>query len=879
MRWLRRSQRERDLERELRADLELEAEEQRENGLFPDEARYAARRALGNIPLIQEAAREAWGFQWLDRFMQDLRYGLRSWRNNPGVATVVILTAALGIGANTSIFSVIDAVLLRPLPYRDAARLVTPVTAPRELSSSTSRRNGFVVGDFRYAAWRDQAAIFDGIAAYTNRQMTIIGAGEPEQLKVQLVTPGFLRTVGMVPLMGRDFTAADATPRGGQVALLTYPFWMRRFQGDPAILSRQITLDGKRYSIAGILPRSFEFPERPDTSLLIAFSEPPAQPKNAVYFYDVICRLKPGVTAERADADLALIDQRLEAAYPQRLGRPGDRVQTHVISLHERLVGNVRPALLVLGGAVALVLLIVCVNICNLLLARAIARQKEIAVRLALGASRGRVLRQLLTEGLVLAAAGGVAGLAVAFGGIRLLRAIAPAGVPHIADAHISGIVLAFNAAVAISTGILFGLAPMRGASGIDPDAALKETVRSTSGTRRHRRLENLLIVWETAFALILLAGAGLLLRTFAGLTAIAPGFQPDNVVTARISLPYWKYRTDDRRRAVLDRLAEKLHSGPGVVSSGTVTCLPYGGFVMSGNLEIEGTPPPRPNSQAESVAVNYASGDYFSTMRIPILEGRAIDASDRAGKPAVAVVNQTLARRYFPDGHTVGSRVRVSGVTGWLEIVGVYGDVKQGSLASAPRAELFQPAAQDENGSSASTIAIRSTADPHVVIPWLRAQISGLDADLPPPEIETMRTKMAGLMASQVFVMRLLAIFAVIAITLAAIGIYSVLVCSVERRSREIAIRVALGAKRTHVMGLVLGRGLRLALGGAAIGVAGALGLTRYLETLLYGVTPHDALTLAGGSGLLVLVALSAAYFPARRATRQDATAALRTE
>jgi putative ABC transport system permease protein len=694
-----------------------------------------------------------------------------------------------------------------------------------------------------------------------------------------MVTPGFLRTLGVVPLMGRDLTAADATPRGGQVALVTYAFWMRRFNADPAILSRQMTLDGKPYTIAGVLPRSFEFPENPATSLLLAMSEPAAQPKGGVYFYDVIARLKPHVTAERAEADLAVIDQRLEAAYQQRLGRPGERLQTHIIGLQERLVGNVRPALLVLGGAVALVLSIVCVNICNLLLARAIARRKEIAVRIALGASRGRVLRQLLTEGMVLAAAGGLSGLGVAFGGIRLLRAIAPEGVPHVADAHISGAVLAFNAAIAIATGILFGLAPMRGATGIGPDAALKETVRSASGTRKQRHLENLLIVWETAFALILLAGAGLLLRTFAGLTAIAPGFQPDNIVTARISLPYWKYRTGERRRAALDRLADQLRSGPGVVSSGAAGSLPYGGSMLMSALEVEGTPPPRPNSQADVVALNYASGDYFATMGIPILEGRALDVSDRAGRPAVAVVNQALARRYFPNGRVLGSRVRVSGITPWLEIVGVYGNIKQGGLASEPRAELFQSAAQAESGGSAQTFAIRSMADSRIIIPWVRGQIAALDADLPPPEIETMRSRMAALMASQVFVMRLLAIFAAIAITLAAVGIYSVLACSVERRTREIAIRVALGARRAHLMGLVLGRGLRLAMGGAAIGVAGALALTRYLETLLYGVTPHDAATLAAGCGLLVAVTLTAAWFPARRATRQDATAALRTE
>jgi putative ABC transport system permease protein len=372
-------------------------------------------------------------------------------------------------------------------------------------------------------------------------------------------------------------------------------------------------------------------------------------------------------------------------------------------------------------------------------------------------------------------------------------------------------------------------------------------------------------------------------MRTFAGLTAIAPGFHPDNVLTASLSLPHWKYPTAERHQAFLDAILERVRSGPGVDAVSAVACLPYGGFVVTGALQIEGKPALDPHAGgdpgAESVSVNYAAGDYFRAMGIPILEGRAMDSSDRAGRPAVAVVNESFVRRFFPAASPLGSRIRIGGVTDWLQIVGVSGNVKQGGLVSEPRAEIFQSAAQGASGSSAQTLAIRSSVDPRILIPWLRSQITELEKDLPSPEIETMRARMASLVASQLFVMRLLALFAGLAITLAAMGIYSVLVYSVEQRAHEIGIRLALGATRAHIMGLVLGRGLRLAIAGAAIGIAGGLGLTRYLKSLLYGVTPHDPLTLAAGCALVIVVALVAAYFPARRAVEHDPIATLRAE
>lgn len=401
--------------------------------------------------------------------------------------------------------------------------------------------------------------------------------------------------------------------------------------------------------IAGVLPRGFELPGNPAGVVLLAIHEPPAQPGNGTYFYSVLGRLKGGITVQRAEADLALINGRLESAYPKKFTGRRAGAQIHVTSLQEYLVGNIRPALLALAGAVALVLLIVCVNISNLLLARALARRREIAVRVALGAGRGRVARQLLTEALLLAGLGATGGLGIAFGGVKLLCSIAPAAVPHIQDAHVGGTVLAFNVAIAILSGILFGLVPLHGASRLDAESALRQTARASDG-RGHRRLENLLIVSETAFALILLSGAGLLLRTFASLTAIAPGFQPENVVIARVSLPYWKYSTAERRHAFRDSLLERARAGPLVDAVAAVACLPYDGFMVLSSPEVGGRPKQDSPDEADNTAVNFAAGDYFRTLRIPIREGRALNDADTAGRPGVAVVNEAFARRLFPN-------------------------------------------------------------------------------------------------------------------------------------------------------------------------------------------------------------------------------------
>ncbi len=864
-----------DFRGEIEAHVAIETDRLIADGMSPEEARAAAIRQFGNVTAARERFYESGRIMWLDELRHDLRDALRAFRRSPGLTALVVFTLAIGTGANTAIFSAVYAVLLRPLPYPHAEQLV-------RLADFSDRAE--VLGlnpppDFQYAAWRDQARIFQGIAAYRIRRLTITGTGDAEQLQAAQVTPGFLRTLAVAPFIGRDVSAGrDDGDAGHGVAVLTYSFWRTRFGGDRAILSKRLTLDGKPYSIAGILPPEFEFPGTVDVRLLVGMPEPAAPPDGAVYFYPVIARLKPGVAVQRAQADLRLINRRLGPSERRMLGR-FKLSDTFVTGLHDQIVGDVRPALLLLAGAVGMVLLIACVNVSNLQLARAITRQREMALRIALGAGRGRILRQLLTEGILLALAGSTAGLGLAFGGVRLLAAIAPPGVPHLQDAGIGAIVFAFNVGVAVCAGILFGLAPLRFASATDPDIALKEAGRTASGSRPHRRLENLLVVSETALALILLSGAGLLLRTFAAYNAIEPGFRADDVYVAPLVLPHWRF-PGERQQAVLGALLQSVRSGPTVEGASLVSSVPYT-LSMTAPLEIEGRPRrDRTASDADHVAVNSAAGDYFRVMGIPVLQGRAIDESDRAGRTAVAVVNETLARHFFSDGHAVGSRVRVGAETRWLEIAGVARDVKQnGGLASVPRAEIWVAAAQEEDGCSAWTLVVRSPSDPNRLVPWLRSRIAAVDRDLPQPEVRSMRSRMAALIGSQIFVLRLLATFAAIACALAAVGIYSVLAYSVERRHHEIGIRVALGANRSRVAGLIVGRGLRLAVAGAALGFAGAIGLTRYLNSLLYGVTPHDPVTLAAACALLVCIALGAAWLPARRAMNQDAAAVLRAE
>jgi predicted permease len=626
-----------------------------------------------------------------------------------------------------------------------------------------------------------------------------------------------------------------------------------------------------------VLPQTFEFPSNNDVSVLVALPEPASEPTGVIWFYSVIARMKPGVSKERVQADVSVVNRHLIQAYPDRFKGARANLQTQAIGLYDYLVGNVKPALLILSGAVALVLLIACVNIGNLLLARAISRRKEIAVRIALGAALGRVFRQLITESMLLASLGGIAGLALAFGGVKFLIAIAPANVPHIATAHISLPVLVFNFAIAAGSGLIFGIAPLRRATAPDPGDALKQIGRATTGGRNHQLLENLLIISEVAFAMILIVGAGLLIRTFAGLTAIPTGFRPEGVVTAQVSLPHWKYPTVAKNRAFFDNLLATVRNSPGVESAAVVGGLPYGGFAMSGALEVEGRP--ADHSGSNDAAVDFASDGYFESIGIPILDGRAFNRLDTAATESVAVINQAFALRYFPGERAMGKRIRVGGVTGWLRVIGVFGNVKQFGLVSETRPELFQPAWQSESGGNAQTLVVRSKVNEKLLIPSLRRQIADLDRGLPPPQIETMQNIVSALAASQRFVMQLLALFAGLALVLAAIGIYGVLVYSVEQRTKEIGIRIALGAKRGEVMRLILGRGLRLSISGALLGIVGASLATGYLRSLLYGVSPHDPSTMVIGCATIIAVAAMAAWLPARHAVAVDPMVVLRNE
>lgn len=861
----RRRADESEMDREVAAHLALLAEDFERSGMAPSEAHHAALRAFGGVELAREASRDARSFVWIEQASQDLRHALRSFTKSPAFALGVILTAALGIGANASIFSLVHAVLLQPLPYRDADRLMTIAGGP--------------TGDFRYGAWRTQATVFDGMAAYMGRRHIMTGSGEAEQVLAHVVTPTFLSVLGVAPVLGRDFDNGDAQPRGGDKALISFRLWKNRFNGDANVTARGLQLDGKPYTIIGVLPRDFAFPDKTQPALLLAMSEPPPQPTGAVYYLKVIARLKPGVNPDRANRDLSLIDAKLKLAFPKQFSRGPRGAPRQLQSLREGLTGDARPALLVLWVAAGLVLLIVCANILNLLLARGLSRQRELAVRMALGADRARVARQLLTEGMLLSVAGGATGLAVAGFAVPGLLAMAPADVPQLADARVNSTVLFYTTGITMLVGLAFGLWPIRGLSGVQGRLALKQASRSLTASREQRGLESVLVVCEAALAFILLTGAGLMIQTLTTMTAIPPGFDPSNVVTGRLSLPYWKYA--ESGRSPVEKVAEimtKLRDGPGVESVGAVAALPYGGFVMSSGLEIAGQPP---LPEGEEVPVNFAAGEYFQTMRIPLLAGRTWDRGDTAGRPAVSVVTEELVRRYFHGQAraAVGARIRVKGVTPWLDVIGVVGDVKQAGLATPPKPMVYQPAAQSESGDSASTIVVRSSADPRVLLPWIRSLVLSLDTDLPPPDLATAQANITGLLASRVFLMRLLTAFAIVAILLAATGIYCVLAYSVERRLKEIGIRMALGAQSGQISAMILRRAVMLALGGTAVGVAGGWGLGRYLEASLYGVTPHDPATFAAGASLLLLVGVAAGYLPARAAAQQDVLSVLKIE
>ena len=878
--WYRRQARDADLARELRDHLELEAEEQRAAaGLSPEQAASAAHRALGNTLTIEEDVRATWGLQWLETLVQDAHFGLRQLRRNPGFTIVAVLTVALGIGVNTAIFSIVNAVLLRPLPF----------AAPNQLVSVVSTRKGGIADNASYpdfADWRTQNHVFSQMAAYISDNFTLTGQGNATHIQGAIVSADLFSLLGVNPALGRAFVPEeDKLPaeNGAFPMILSHHLWRERFGSDIAVLGRTVEIDNRNFTVVGVMPPGFQFPVQGQPgdfwmTMAIALVSVPGTPSMAeqrgAHSLDVIARLKPHVSIVQAQAEMNAIVSRLNQQYRESAPR-GVKVLPEI----DEVAGPARPVLLILLAAVGCVLLIACANVANLMLARGASRQKELAVRSALGASRGRVIRQLLTESVLLALIGGALGTALGLWGISALIGLLPVNIPRLTGVRIDDTVLIFTGLVSLSTGILFGLSPALQASKLAFVESLKEGSGGSSEGAHRARTRGLLVVADIAVATLLLAGAGLLINSFIRLQHVDPGFSSQNVLTFKVDLPYARY-SGLRQTQFFQRAIERFNHLPGVRSASAVLPLPLDGDDVNTFLTIEG----QPVAQGDRPRAGYSwiEPGYFRTVGIPLIQGRDFNATDDLQSTPVVLINETFARRFFPHTDPVGKRIKPGISNGYKssplrEIVGVVGDVRQHGLVSPPYPEVYVPVAQSPLGSM--NFVIRTEVEPLSVVTALRKEMAAMDTNLPFYGVQTFRQYLGDGYAIPRFVTLLLGLFAGLALALAAIGLFGVISYSVSRRTHEIGIRMALGAKKKDVLRIVVGQALILTLIGLAIGLVGALALTRFLRSLLFEISPTDPLTFIAVPILLALVALLACYIPMRRAVRVDPMIALRYE
>ena len=860
-----------DLTEELRAHVDLLTERKINEGLRREDARRAALIEVGGIEQVKERVREVRMGRPLEDLVQDLRYALRSLRKQRGFTAVAVITLALGIGANTAIFTVINTVLLRPLPYLNPAELVVLTETVSERPTSVSYQN--------FADWRNQNSAFENVAAVRQREsFNLTGTGESERLQGRLVSANFFATLGVKPIRGRDFSNEEDQPGATPTAIISHALWQRRFGGDENLIGKQVTLNGQQYTVIGITPPNFQYASDADVTVPIGLSAERFKLRGKDPGISALARLKEGSSIKTAIADINTIAARLEQQYPDT--NTGRRVR--VESLRESVVGEVRPTLLTLLGAVGFVLLIACANVANLLLTRAASRQREMAIRTALGAGRLRILRQLFTESAVLAVAGGVVGLLLAIWGTRFISSYIPEGIPRLSELAIDGRVLLFTLGASLLTGILFGLAPALQSSTSNLTETLKQGERNSS--RGGNYAGKLLVISEVALTLVLLVGAGLLVKSFWRLSEVDPGFNPQNVLAMQISI---NARPEEGPRVdgFLANLLSQIKTLPGVHSVSVSNGLPFEGANFP-PLVIEGQPAPAPG-QDPSGLLYLVSPDYFKTMEIDLVRGRLFSSQDTREAPQVALIDEVFARQYFPNQDPIGRRFKLNtpGAESH-EIVGVVRHVEHVGLEgqTANTAEFYFnfdqiPVATLARYVRRVNLLVRTTVEPLSLAGSVRNQISALDKDQAVFNVRTMEQALSRSVAARRFSMILLAVFALLALTLAAVGIYGVISYSVAQRTREVGIRMALGASMIDVIKLVLRDGLKLVLIGVGVGLAGALALTRLMATLLFGVTPTDALTYATVALGLIIVALIACCIPARRATKVDPLVALRFE
>ena len=797
---------------------------------------------------------------------QDVRYGLRTLLQAPGFTAVAVLTLALGIGANSAIFSVVHAVLLEPLPYEQPERIV--MVWERWLKRGV---NGSVTAP-NFVDWREGNEVFVNLAGWRRQSVTLTGVDQPERIPGVLASAALFPLLGIEAKLGRTFLPEEEQPGRHRVVVLGHGLWQRRFGANPAIVGTAVTLNAEPYTVVGVMPEGFQFPAGVDLWTPLALDARQLSYTGA-HVIQVAGRLKPGITLEQAQAGMNALARRIEPQRPHSNSGWG----VALVPLHEQLVSGVRQGLWVLLGAVGFVLLIACANVANLLLTRAAARGREVAIRAALGAGRWRLVQQLLTESVLLAWLGGSLGLLLSLWGMETLVRFAPVGLPRIGDVRMNGWVLGFTAVASLLTGALFGLAPALRASRAD----LTGSMRAALSAKSRLPVSGFLVVCETALALMLLIGAGLLIRSFARLQVVRPGFDSRGVLTAQIDLPEARYSGGARQSAFWRDALERVAALPGVRAAGIVSGLPLTGPHNSMVITIEGRPPLEP-SQMPFAFYKVASPDYFRALGVPLVRGRLFTERDVPGAPRVMLINDTMARRYWPGEDPVGKRLKLdNGEPEWVEVVGILGDVRQLALESEPGAEMYIPVRQvPESFFPAMTMVVRSDGvPPESLMTAVTGVAQKLDPNVPVYNLRTMDEILARSMASRRFSLGLLGLFAGIAMGLAAVGIYGVMAYSVSRRTHEIGIRMALGARGSDVLRLVVVESMGLTLAGIALGMAGAWALTRLLAGGLYGVSPTDPATFVVVALLLAVVALVASYLPARRASRVDPLTALRYE
>ncbi len=860
---------EQELSDELAYALDALVEKKITEGLSEVEARRQAAIELGGVEQLKEKVREAKAGYYMEGVVRDLRYAVRMFLKNPGFTAVAIIALALGIGANTAIFSLVNGVLLRPLPFQNSDRIV--YFEGKNPAAGITDSN---ISYLDFTDWSQQTDLFASTAAYWTGNADLSGDGaEPEAVPRAGVTTGFFSVLGVQPFLGRAFVPEDDKPASfnggrGTVAIISHGLWKRRFGSDPAIVGKVVQMKSRPLTVIGVMPPGFEYPEQTQiwVNSAVNLSEEPRDNRA----WSAIARLNPGVDLKQAQTRVSAINAQLDKQFHET----NKGWDVSLWALHERLVREVKPSLLALLGAVGLVLLIACANVANLLLARSAARQKEIAIRAAMGASRARVLRQMLTESILLSAIGGIAGLVLSIWLTDLLTSMLPESAPTLEHIGIDYRVLTFALGVSALTGVLFGIVPAIQASKLDVISALKVGGRSGEG-RRRTSARSLLLIGEVALSLMLLVGAGLLVKSFLRLQDVRPGFNAHNVLIANLALPYPKYQYEQFEK-FFRQLKERLEAAPGVQAAGGSMNLPLNasGYAIGRGFIPEG----RPLTVDENRDAMFSSvtGDYFRALQIPLLSGRTFELHDNADAPKVVVINETIAKRYFGSpAKAIGKRLSIWRDEKFMrEIVGVVGDTKTGSLTGEGAAQIYVPNAQARENFMA--LVIRTAGDPAAFATTLRREVQALDKDQPIYNVRTMDDVVANSLGTRRVSMQLFTVFAIAALLLAAIGIYGVMAYTVTQRTQEIGIRMALGAQRSDVLGLVVRQGMTLAAIGVAAGLAGAFSLTRVMAGLLFNVRPDDPTTFLAISFLLIVVAFLACYLPARRAAKLDPLIAL---